>query len=70
MLFYSLTTLTATGLDENLNRDEFNALSLWLAANKLVVNVDKTIQLNFKTIASNYISSFRINDFVLSNNVM
>ena len=68
ILFTDDITVTATKLDENQIEVELNAHSLWLASDKLVVNVDKTNYLKYKTSASNS-SSVRINDSILNDNM-
>ena len=48
MLFADDTNLTFTDVESDVAQKELNEVKNWLAANKLYLNVNKTVQMNVK----------------------
>ena len=60
MLFADNTNITAVNCSNEDIRSDLKMINNWLNANKLVLNMDKTIQMNIGKSASN--SQFKLND--------
>ena len=60
MLFADDTNITAVNCSDDDIRRDLKMINDWLNANKLVLNMEKTIQMNIGISASN--SQFKLND--------
>ena len=62
ILFADDTNLTAINKDDNSVQEDLQSINNWLIANKLILNMDKTVQMNIRNKNSASKSGFKFDD--------
>ena len=62
ILFADDTNLTAINKDDNSAQEDLQSINNWLIANKLILNMDKTVQMNIRNKNSASKSVFKFDD--------
>ena len=65
ILFADDTNLTAINKDDNSVQEDLQNINNWLIANKLILNMDKTVQMNINNKNSASKSEFKFEDVLI-----